>query len=230
MSDEEKQEAQASRQRRSAKPAESDASDKSATLPAEVGADKSENEPAIEELTREQIDELKQKARERDEIWDRFLRTAAEFENRRKRLEQDAERRIRYAQQSLLKDLLPVLADLSRALETCEVTFEPQETQSAVKTIADGIRLVEKRLHDVLARHNVSRIKTVGEKFDPNLHEALSAVPTDEQPPGTILQEIEPGWMLEDRVVKAAKVVVAAATKDPSMQLRAGEGRGDPGR
>lgn len=181
------------------------------TAPAEKAAEtgRSTEEPAIEMLTAEQIEELKQKARERDEIWDRFLRTAAEFENRRKRLEQDAERRIRYGQQGLLKDLLPVLGDLSRALQTCDAALGPQKTQSPVEPVVDGIRLVEKRLHDVLAKHNVFRIKTVGEKFDPNLHEALGVAPADKHPEGTIVEEVAPGWMLEDRVVQAAKVVVA---------------------
>ncbi len=188
--------------------------DSNGAVDAARSSDETTDKPAVEELTQGQIEELKRKASERDEIWDRFLRTAAESENRRKRLEQDAERRIRYAQQELLKDLMPVLGDLSRALQTCEVILQPQETQSSVKPVAEGIRLVEKRLHNVLAKHNVSRIKTVGEKFDPNLHEALSAVPTDKQPAGAIIEEIEPGWMLEDRVVQAAKVVVAVAPEN----------------
>lgn len=184
--------------------------------PAEKAAETggSTEEPAIETPTPEQIEELKQKARERDEIWDRFLRTAAEFENRRKRLEQDAERRIRYGQQGLLKDLLPVLGDLSRALQTCDAALGPQETQSAAKPVVDGIRLVEKRLHDVLAKHNVFRIKTVGEKFDPNLHEAVGIAPPDKYPEGTVAKEVAPGWTLEDRVVQAAKVVVAKEAGD----------------
>jgi molecular chaperone GrpE len=163
-------------------------------LQPEAAPEAAAEEPVIEPLTPE-----------RDELWDRFLRMAAEYENRRKRLEQETERRIRYAAHELLLDLLPAVNDLWRALR-------PQQKKALDEWLA-GIELIERRLQDVLAKHRVRPILSIGQKFDPARHEAVSTIETAEKPDSTVVEEVEQGWMLEDRVVVAAKVIVAVAPK-----------------
>jgi molecular chaperone GrpE len=160
--------------------------------------------PQPDVLTPEQIAELKKRAAERDEYYERLLRTSAEFDNRRKRLERDADQRIRYATQGLLTDLLPALGELTRAVEAIEQA-DPQH-----KALFEGILLVEKRVYDALAKHRVKPIETVGVKFDPNVHEAVSTTPTDKCPAFTVLQEAQRGWKLDERVILPARVVIAA--------------------
>jgi len=163
----------------------------------------------------EDIETLRRKAQERDEIHERFLRAAADFDNRRKRLEREADNRIRYATQGLLTDLLPVFDHLARAAAATQAVPGGQ-------AILEGIRLVEKDLYDVLAKHGVYPIQSVGEPFDPQRHEAVSVRPADDVPPNTVVEEVQRGWTLNDRVIRAAKVIVSgpkpaeAAPETPS--------------
>jgi len=165
----------------------------------------------------EDIETLRRKAQERDEFHERFLRAAADFDNRRKRLEREADNRIRYATQGLLTDLLPVFDHLARAAAAAQAL-------PGGEALLEGIRLVEKDLYDALAKHGVHPIQSLGEPFDPQRHEAVSVRPADDVPPNTVLQEVQRGWTLNDRVIRAAKVIVSvpkpaeAAPEAPSNE------------
>jgi molecular chaperone GrpE len=138
---------------------------------------------------------------ERDELFDRLQRLAAEFDNFRKRgLREQAAMSTR-ANERLVRELLPILDDLGRALEAAA---EHEEAK-----LEEGVRLVHRSLADVLAREGVAEIETDG-KFDPHVHEALLSQPSDAEE-GTVIEVVQKGYMLGDRVVRPARVVVAAA-------------------
>ena len=143
------------------------------------------------------VDEL---ARERDELVDALQRLQAEFANYKKRAAREQEALVTRAHERLVKDLLPVLDDLGRALEAAEQHEEAK--------LEEGVRLVHRQLASVLDREGLAEIPTDG-AFDPNVHEALLTQPSDE-PPGSVLEVIQRGYTLGDRVLRPARVVVAA--------------------
>jgi molecular chaperone GrpE len=137
-------------------------------------------------------------------IRDQLLRTAADYDNFRKRSRRevaDAERRGR---EDLLKDLLPVFDNLERAALHAE-------TASDVKSLADGIGMVMRQFTDTLGRLGIERVVSVGAAFDPSQHEAIQQLETAEHPPGTIAAEVQAGYKLGDRLIRPALVVVAKA-------------------
>jgi molecular chaperone GrpE len=141
---------------------------------------------------------------ERDELRDLLLRTRAEMENTRKRMNREREEERRYASLPIARDLLPVIDNLQRALEAAEKDRNPD-------ALMQGVSMIARQLEDALSRHGVKAIEALGQPFDPNLHEALQQVPSDEHPPMTIIQEYERGFQLHDRVVRPSKVVVSSA-------------------
>jgi molecular chaperone GrpE len=135
---------------------------------------------------------------------DQLLRMAADFDNFRKRSRRelvDAERRSR---EELLRDLLPVFDNLERASVHAE-------TATDVRSLADGVNMVLRQFLDTLSKLGVERVETQGVPFDPTQHEAIQHVETTEQPPGTVLHEVQAGYRAGDRLVRPAMVVVAKA-------------------
>jgi molecular chaperone GrpE len=137
--------------------------------------------------------------RERDEYVADLKRVAAEFDNFRKRVARDQEAQAARAHEKLVKELLPVLDDLERALVAAE---EHEEAK-----LEDGVRLVHRELRDALSKEGLVEIETDGE-FDPHVHEALLTQPSEEGD-GAILQVIQKGYRLGDRVLRPARVVVS---------------------
>jgi molecular chaperone GrpE len=138
---------------------------------------------------------------ERDEHLNDLKRVAAEFENYRKRVLRDQESLVARAHERLVKELLPVLDDLERALAAAE---EHEEAK-----LEEGVRLVHRELADALAREGLAEIETNG-VFDPHVHEALLSQPS-EAAEGSVLEVVQKGYRLGDRVLRPARVVVAAA-------------------
>jgi molecular chaperone GrpE len=138
--------------------------------------------------------------RERDEYLDALQRLKAEFDNYRKRTVREQEALAGRAGEALVKELLPVLDDLERALAAAEDHEEAR--------LEDGVRLVHRSLLEALQRHGLELIETDG-AFDPHVHEALLAQPSDEAEPGSVLQVLQKGYRLGDRVLRPARVVVA---------------------
>jgi molecular chaperone GrpE len=136
---------------------------------------------------------------ERDELFDRLQRLAAEFDNFRKRSVREQAAMSSRAAERLVKELLPILDDLGRALEAAS---EHEEAK-----LEDGVRLVHRSLADVLQKEGLAEIDTHG-KFDPHLHEALLSQPSDEEE-GTVIEVVQKGYKLGDRVLRPARVVVA---------------------
>ena len=145
-------------------------------------------------------DELGALQAERDELFDRLQRLAAEFDNFRKRAAREQGDLLARANERLVKELLPILDDLGRALDAAE---EHQEAQ-----LEEGVRLVHRSLASLLEREGLAEIQTDG-KFDPHVHEALLAQPSELEE-GAILEVIQKGYRLGERVLRPARVVVSA--------------------
>jgi len=135
---------------------------------------------------------------------ERALRAQAELENFRKRARREMEEERRYAAMPLVRDLLHVLDNLERAIEAAGKS----ETSAG---LLDGVQMVSQQLSSTLAQHHCTRIEAVvGSHFDPNLHEAAGQEPTDKFEPGSVAREIRSGYLLHDRVVRPAQVLIAA--------------------
>jgi molecular chaperone GrpE len=164
------------------------------------------DEQRIEEATEEapaetpEPDPLAEVTRERDEYLDSLLRLKAEFENYRKRVAREQTEFAARASERLVNELLPVLDDLERALEAAD---EHEEAK-----LEDGVRLVHRALADTLQKQGLVEIETNG-RFDPHVHEALLSQPDDDHETGDVLQVIQKGYRLGDKVLRPARVIVA---------------------
>ena len=151
-----------------------------------------------------EVDELGALQAERDELFDRLQRLAAEFDNFRKRAAREQGEVLKRANERLVKELLPVLDDLGRALDAAE---EHQEAQ-----LEEGVRLVHRSLASLLEREGLAEIETDG-KFDPHVHEALLSQPSDAEE-GSVIEVVQKGYKLGDKVLRPARVVVAGAKSE----------------
>jgi molecular chaperone GrpE len=149
--------------------------------------------PSLEE-------KLAEAERQRDEYLDHLQRLKAEFDNFRKRSLRDQEALVARAHERLVKELLPILDDLERALDAAEVHDEA--------SVVEGVKLVQRALLSSLEREGLAEIEADGE-FDPHVHEALLAQPGEGAEPGSVLQVVQKGYRLGDKVLRPARVVVA---------------------
>ncbi len=145
-------------------------------------------------------DEVATVEAQRDEYLDLLQRTKADFENYRKRAARDQERLVAHAHERLVRELLPVLDDLERTLEAAERHEEA--------ALVDGVRLVERSLRKALEKEGLTEIETEG-RFDPHVHEAVLAQPADDAEHGAVLEVMQRGYRIGDKVVRPAKVIVA---------------------
>lgn len=143
---------------------------------------------------------------ERDANYERFLRAQAEFDNYRKRAQREADEDRKFAVLPVVRDILPALDNLRRGVDAARPVAE-------AANLVHGIDLVLQQVEQSLAKYGVMPIASVGESFDPHLHEALTQVPSAEHPPMTVLQELERGYKLHDRVVRPSKVIVSKAAQ-----------------
>jgi molecular chaperone GrpE len=142
---------------------------------------------------------------ERDEYLDLAQRVQADFENYRKRAVREQERLVAHAHERLVRELLPVLDDLERALEAAERHEEAQ--------LVEGVKLVENSLRAALAKEGLTEVDTSG-RFDPHVHEALLTQPSEDAEPGTVLEVVQRGYRLGDKVVRPARVIVSTEHVD----------------
>jgi molecular chaperone GrpE len=140
---------------------------------------------------------------EREQFRAAMMRAQADLESYRKRSQLELTEERTQAVGSLVRELLPALDNLQRALDTAEKEGERQP-------LVHGVKLIQKQLLEVLARFGVVPIDAVGQPFDPHLHDAVLQQPRDDVPPGTIAGVMENGYRLHDRLLRPAKVVVAA--------------------
>lgn len=162
-------------------------------------------------LLEAQLEESFKRARDTNDrlkdTHERLLRSAAEFENFKKRANKERDDAAKFGNEKLLKDFLPVMDNLERALDHAE--------QHDLKQVIEGVRLVQKLFETTLARHGVTGFSAVGKPFDPAFHEALMQQESDEAP-NTVLSEMAKGYKLHERLVRPAAVVVAKARTPPA--------------
>lgn len=139
------------------------------------------------------------------------LRASAELDNYRKRAMQEKSRILKYKNEELLRDLLPVMDNFQRALD------HPVNSEGA-EAFVDGVRMISSMLRDVLERYGVKEITAIDERFDPNWHEALSRVPVPDKEPNIIIQELEKGYTYQDRLLRPSRVVVSAPVENGEAQ------------
>ncbi len=145
---------------------------------------------------------------ERDELKDRMLRTLAEMENLRRRTEREVADARAYAVTNFARDVLNVADNIRRALDS--VPADAKATaDGALKGLIDGIELTERDLAKTLERHGVKIVEPQGQKFDPNRHQAMFEVPNPEVPAGTVVQVVQAGYVIGERVLRPALVGVA---------------------
>jgi molecular chaperone GrpE len=167
----------------------------------EIRKETAEGAPEVAEHDR--VAELEQQLQEANS---KALYAAAEAQNVRRRLEAEMQQASSYAAAQFARDMLAIKDHLERALVA--VTDELRGDKLASQFLA-GIESTARELESVFAKHGISRIKSVGEKLDPNRHQAMMEIPTDGAEPGTIVEEMQPGYMLKDRLLRPALVGVA---------------------
>lgn len=149
-------------------------------------------------------DEIESLRREVQDKQDRLLRALAETDNVRRRAQRDREDYVKYATESLLRDLVPVLDNLERALTAAR-------TAGGGGNVVEGVELIQREMLRVLERSGLTRYSAVGQPFDPARHEAIARVVSGEAAPDTVVHETAPGYLLHGRVLRPALVAVAAA-------------------
>ncbi len=139
-------------------------------------------------------------------VRDQFLRERADLENFKKRMTREKSEALRYASEPLIRDLLPVIDNIERALNAA-----PPPVAGEADALRDGVAMVARQFDDILTRFGVSRVEATDRPFDPNEHEALAHVETTLKEPGSVLDEHLPGYRLHERLLRAAQVTVAKA-------------------
>ena len=160
---------------------------------------------AIEQL-KQQLAEAQAEARANH---DRFLRERAELENFKKRMQREKAEALRFASEPLIRELLPVVDNLERALE---------HDSGNGQSVLDGVRLVLKALLELLDRHGVKRIDAVGEPFDPSRHEAMAQVVSAEHEPNQVIAQHHSGYLLHDRLLRPALVTVSGRKSNDAVE------------
>jgi molecular chaperone GrpE len=158
--------------------------------------------PAEEETAEDPPDPMEQLQAERNKLKDQLLRTAADFDNFRKRSKRDLEDAASRSREEILRELLPVIDNLERAVAAADSATDP-------KSVAEGVAMVLKQFEDVGSRIGVERIQSVGQRFDPQIHDAVQQIESEEHETGTIVAEVLPGYSLRGRLVRPSMVVVA---------------------
>ncbi len=163
----------------------------------------------LEKLTKE---DLIQKIKELEETGKKYLdlyaRSQAEMENMRKRLKREKEEFFKFANEALIKELLPVVDNLEKAISHAQ-------DENNVHALREGLELTLKGMKKVLEKAGVKEVKALGEKFDPNYHEAVSQQEKNDVDSGTVLQELQKGYLLNQRLIRPAMVVVS---KNPDSE------------
>lgn len=160
---------------------------------------------SAEDVTEEEmvpVEKFESLEEEYNKLYDKYLRQVAEFENYKKRMNRDLTRRVEFANEELLREVLPIMDDLERSVQATE-------DKSAEEHLQEGLQLVYNNFKNVLKRRGVEPIQSVGEPFDPELHEAVMMQESDEYDSDIVMEEFERGYHLGDKVLRHAKVVVS---------------------
>ncbi len=175
--------------------------------PAEGGDDA--NLPALiapGNVAPEQLEELKTRAAKADENWERLLRTTADFDNFKKRAARERQEAIKFANESLMQKLIPVLDNFEMALAAAQ-----SSSADGLQSLAEGVTMIHSQLRQALADAGLEELIATDQGFDPNLHEAVSQQESGEVAEGQVLQQLRKGYKLRDRLLRPATVIVAKA-------------------
>lgn len=167
---------------------------------------------------------------ENADMRDRLLRTMAEMENLRRRTEREKSDTARYAISNFARDVLTIGDNLRRTIE--HVPAEAAAQDPALKSFLEGVELTERELLNMLEKYGVTRIEPLGQRFDPNQQQAMYEVPTTEVPEGTVVEVMQAGYTIGDRVLRPALVAVSKGGAKPAPQKKpenGGNGFGGPG-
>ena len=155
-------------------------------------------------VTPEQLTELKERAAKADEHWDRLLRTTADFENFKKRAAREKQDAIKFANETLLQKLIPILDNFDMALSATQTA-----QTDAAQSLQTGINMIHQQLKTAMTEAGLEEVNAEGKVFDPNLHEAVSQQESSDVPEGHVLQQLRKGYKFRDRLLRPATVVVA---------------------
>ena len=166
-------------------------------------------------------EQLEAKEKEAKDNYDRFLRQVAEIDNFKKRTAREKDEAIRFASEALIRDILPIVDNLERA-----VTHAKGGGNG--KPLVEGVEMVLKGLFDVLSKHGVDPISAIGQPFDPGKHEAMAQVESREHEPNTIVEEHHKGYTFQDRLLRPALVTVSKAPKTKEKKSGSSEVENEP--
>ncbi|RMG37180.1 MAG: nucleotide exchange factor GrpE [Planctomycetota bacterium] len=184
------------------------------TTPVESGQDAAAQAPA-NDREGELMAEIERLQAERDEHYENWLRARAELDNYRKRIQRELDENARYAAVPVVQDMLPVLDNIRRAVEAARQSKRVDE-------LLQGIEMIVQQFEEVLIKHNAVPIESVGQPFNPELHEAVQKVETEEHPPMTVIHEVQRGYKLHDRLIRPSKVVVATRPEGTDTDKQGG--------
>ncbi|MEZ5684390.1 MAG: nucleotide exchange factor GrpE [Paracoccaceae bacterium] len=175
----------------------------------EIREEQAQAAETIEDILDQDFAELEMLRAERDELKDRFMRALADAENARKRADRERREAEQYGGSKLARDMLPVFDALHRALEAAT-----DELRAQAGPLIEGVELTQRELLNVFSRHGITAIMPApGEKFDPQLHEAMFEAPVPNTVAGDIIQVMDQGFLLHDRLLRPAKVGVSSMPK-----------------
>ncbi len=185
--------------------------------------DESGVESGIEEqvvLAKSEVDELRKRAEESNSLLDKLLRARADFLNYQKRMRKGHETTAQYAIQDLILDLLPELDNFERAAKLAENSKD-------IDKFVEGVKLIEGQLFKVLEKYGVKPIETVGKPFDPSLHEAVVEEENNKLSHHTVIEELQRGFLLKERVIRPSKVKVSKRTVDEEKSDETNDGNSE---
>jgi len=180
-----------------------------------------------EEASAKALPELAAKEKEAEEYKDKWMRTLAEYDNLKKRFEKEKLEFLRFSNEQILLQLLPIIDDFDRA-------HDAAKNHKHGEVFSKGVEMILNQFHKLLSDNGVEKIKTVGERFDPHVHEAITIVETEKDPDDVVAEEVSPGYTMNGRLLRAAKVKiyrndkksVVVEQKDHNVKEEEGEKNG----
>ena len=170
-------------------------------------ADESEGIRELYEEVARMQQELEEVKLQSEAATDTMLRLAAELDNYKKRTAKERKSLIKYASQDIVQELLPILDNFQRAIQSASESRD-------FNSFLEGVKMVSKQMHDVLKKKGVSTIEAVGKTFDPTVHEAVMQITSEDHPENVVVAELQKGYMLHDRVIRPSMVAVSKGAKE----------------
>jgi molecular chaperone GrpE len=203
-----------------------------------AGSDKTANDSAMDDILSDELatagaktkgedeaqDPLTAMTAERDQLKDQLLRALADTENMRRRSEREAANVRKYGHTPFARDLVGAIDNLARAVESAPADVD--QADETMKSLITGIQLSWTELQSVIEKHGIKRVEPLGEKFDYNFHQAMFEVPTNDQPSGVVLEVVQHGYVLHDRLLRPAMVGVSK-TVDVAGATNNGQSKAD---